>query len=475
VNRHPPWRDCIRIAAVRSVEDAMEDARFQFAGRYVSAMVAALALIGGGFVPAAPITSEQALEWCNGDGHTTPDRMIAGCTALIKSGEFSGRDLAIAFTNRGSAYDDKHDEDRAIADHDSAIRIDPELELAFNNRGNAWGRKGEPDRAIADYDEAIRLNPKFFMAWINRGKTFREDKHDYVRAISDYDEAIRINPRFADAYNSRAIAYHNLGKPDLALQDYDSAIRFDPKFALAYHNRGREYLDKAEYDTAIADFGKALAIDPGYVNAYWNRGNAWFGKADYARAISDYTAALAINDGDSDVYLARAMAYDRNGDLDSALADYDKVLAVKPQDTATLARRGYAHFDRGDFADAAADLAGAAATNPYPYPSLIRFLALARAGQATPDLQPAMLRLNSRDWPYAVFELFLGRSDPAATLAAAQKPEERCEAQFYVGEWQLLKGDRAAARPHIEEAAGSCPKTFIEYTAAQAEVRRLGP
>jgi hypothetical protein len=32
-------------------------------------------------------------------------------------------------------------------------------------------------------------------------------------------------------------------------------------------------------------------------------------------------------------------------------------------------------------------------------------------------------------------------------------------------EWQLLKGDRAAA-PYLEEAAGSCPKTFIEYRAA---------
>jgi hypothetical protein len=66
-----------------------------------------------------------------------------------------------------------------------------------------------------------------------------------------------------------------------------------------------------------------------------------------------------------------------------------------------------------------------------------------------------------------VFELYLGRRDPAATLAAAQKPEERCEAQFYVGEWQLLQGDRAVV--------GTCPKSFIEYTGAQAELRRLGP
>jgi tetratricopeptide (TPR) repeat protein len=460
---------------MRSVEDAMQDAKSHFAGRYFGAFVMAFGLISGGFTPQAPPTAETAIDWCNGDDHATPDMMIAGCSAMIKSGKYSGRDLAIAYTNRGSAYDDKHDEDRAIADQDSAIGIDPTLELAFNNRANAYTRKGEPDRAIADYNEAIRLNPKFFMAWNNRGKTFRDDKHDPARAISDYDEAIRINPEFADAYNSRGIAYDGLGKRELALADYDSALRLDPKFAYAYNNRGLEYLEKRDYDTAIADFGKAVTIIPGYANAYRNRGNAWYGKADYGSAISDYTAALAINDDDSDVHLARGMAYDKRGDAESAIADYDKALAINPQDINTLGKRGYLRFNRGDFADAAADLSRLAASSPYPYPSLLGYLAQSRSGQPVTDLEPAMQRLKNGEWPYPVFELFIGRRDPQATLDAAQKPEEHCEAQFYVGEWQLLRGDRTAARPHLEEAEADCPKTFIEYGAAQAELRRLGP
>ena len=31
---------------------------------------------------------------------------------------------------------------------------------AYNDRGIAWHDKGDLDRAIADYNEAIRLNPK---------------------------------------------------------------------------------------------------------------------------------------------------------------------------------------------------------------------------------------------------------------------------------------------------------------------------
>jgi hypothetical protein len=38
-----------------------------------------------------------------------------------------------------------------------------------------------------------------------------------------------------------------------------------------------------------------------------------------------------------------------------------------------------------------------------------------------------------------------------------------------------LQGERALAKQRFEEAVGNCPKSFIEYTGAQAELRRLGP
>jgi tetratricopeptide (TPR) repeat protein len=137
----------------------------------MTGFVVAMGMIGGGLALAAPAGAQPArqIRWCNGDDHATPAMQISGCTALIQSGKSSRRDLAIAFTNRGSAYDDQGDEDRAIADHDEAIKIDPKLDLAFNNRANAYSRKGEIERALADYDEAIRLNAKFVAALNNRG------------------------------------------------------------------------------------------------------------------------------------------------------------------------------------------------------------------------------------------------------------------------------------------------------------------
>jgi tetratricopeptide (TPR) repeat protein len=459
------------------MEGAMANGNVHPAARYLKAVAIVLVLSGGELAPVSSAGAQSAKQigWCNGDDHATPELMISGCTALIQSKKYSGRNLAMAYTNRGSAYDDERDEDQAIADHNQAIRIDPKLDLAFNNRANAYGRRGDIDRAIADYGQAIRLNPKFSAAYNNRGTTYRDDKRDYARAITDYDQAIRFKPDFADAYNNRGIAHASMGDSDRAIADYTSAIRLDPKFALAYNNRGLEYRDKGEYAAAVTDFSTAIEIDFRYANAFRNRGSAYISMGDYDRAIPDFTTALSIKPKDSETYAGRGLANEKMGDYDRAIADYNSVIALNPQDTAALGNRGYAHFYRGDFADAAADLSKVVGSDLSAYPSLFRFLAQSRAGQAGSGLEGAAQRMNSRDWPHPVFELYLGQSDPAATLAAAQKPEEHCEAQFYVGEWQLLQGDHAAAKQRFEEALGSCPKAFIEYTGAQAELRRLGP
>ena len=38
-----------------------------------------------------------------------PELSISGCTAVIRSGQYSGRDLAVAYNNRGNAYNNLGD------------------------------------------------------------------------------------------------------------------------------------------------------------------------------------------------------------------------------------------------------------------------------------------------------------------------------------------------------------------------------
>src|SRR4029077_19352362 len=102
-------------------------------------------------------------------------------------------------------------------------------------------------------------------------------------------------------------------------------------------------------------------------------------------------------------------------------------------------------------------------------------LARARSGSqdAKRDLEQRASGLRSVQWPFPVIKLFLEQGTPETLLAAADKPEEHCEAQFYLGQWHLLRGARANSIEALRSAAKSCPKDFFEYAGALAELKRL--
>jgi lipoprotein NlpI len=146
--------------------------------------------------------------------------------------------------------------------------------IACNNRGLAYRDKGELDRAIDDFNEAIRINPlpastTHVNVFSNRGLAYR-DNGELDRAIADFNEAIRLDPEFAVAFNSRGFTYDRKGERDRAIADYTEAIRLVPRFAVAFRNRGRAYLYAGALPKALADFSQSSELDPknGYA-ALW--------------------------------------------------------------------------------------------------------------------------------------------------------------------------------------------------------------
>ena len=172
----------------------------------------------------------------------------------------------------------------------------------------------------------------------------------------------------------------------------------------------------------------------------------------------------------------RGNAHRDRGDFDAAVADYNKLIELEPNNAAHRASRGYLKFYKAEFADAAADFLRVLETQDDAYPMLYRYLSRARVGEnAITELEANAGRLKTKAWPYAAIELFLGRRPPDATLSAADRPNDRCEAQFFIGEWHLLQNQREQAEDALRAAANTCPAGFIEHNAAMAELKRLNP
>jgi tetratricopeptide (TPR) repeat protein len=270
------------------------------------------------------------------------DLQIAGCTALIQAGREPTDNLAAAFSKRGTAYFNKGDHDRAIADYDQVIRLKPDDGYAYFNRGIAYDSKGDYDRAIADYDQATRLKPDFVDAYNNRGYAY-SDKGDYDHAIADYDQAIRLKPDYEYAYNNRGFAHSLRGDYDRAIADYDQAIRLKPDDASANNGAcwNRAILGR-DLDRALSECNEALRLrpGPGEASTLDSRAFVYFRLGRYDEAIADATAALAKNPKLAGSLYVRGLARIASGDRPGGSADVDAANAIQPDVAGRYARYG---------------------------------------------------------------------------------------------------------------------------------------
>jgi tetratricopeptide (TPR) repeat protein len=88
------------------------------------------------------------------------DTLISRCDSLIGNEKNAQPDRIRAVLARAAAYDRKQQYDRAIADYDTALQLDPAQADTFNHRGEVWRKKGDRPHALADFGAAIRLNPE---------------------------------------------------------------------------------------------------------------------------------------------------------------------------------------------------------------------------------------------------------------------------------------------------------------------------
>jgi tetratricopeptide (TPR) repeat protein len=160
------------------------------ASRFVGPVVAAIIVVG---LPAFAIAADDNTICFKESGPVA----IAACDRVINSPRSSRDNLVDAYTNRGQEYYTIKDYDKAIADFDRAINLNPRTILAYGNRGNAKSAKGLVDAAIADYTKAISEDPNYTAAYTGRAMEY-ENKGEKARAIADYKKAISVPQKYQD-------------------------------------------------------------------------------------------------------------------------------------------------------------------------------------------------------------------------------------------------------------------------------------
>jgi tetratricopeptide (TPR) repeat protein len=329
-------------------------------------------------------------------------------------------DFAVAYCNRGLAHfksarapgaaDRDKAYNRAILDFTKAIEFDPKHVDAYYNRGLCYNKSfmginydaGKPfaseaedafQRALADFDKALELDPSYALAFAGKGSAYYRHGGEYNKAIAEFTKALKLKDEIAKRWGNEALAgvYANTGRNYTGLQgvnelekaascfdkaaelgklghgawvygllrNYNKALEFrnkrihlienDPdskdhkRIGSAYAARGKTYYLLGQYDKARADFNKALASGSpdrhGYSNAKVHRflgkinlktGKEQDAKKEFNKAITLYTdkTGSRIKSVAASAYSDRGRCYFNLGVYDKAISDLEKAIAL---------------------------------------------------------------------------------------------------------------------------------------------------
>jgi tetratricopeptide (TPR) repeat protein/tRNA A-37 threonylcarbamoyl transferase component Bud32 len=361
------------------------------------------------------------------EGRRLLKQAVADLTEAIKLAPGGAKD----WINRGTAYYDLGQMEKARDNFSEAIRLKPKDATAWYNRGNAYTQLGQDKLAVADYSQAIVLNEELASAWGSRGETYRRLRQR-ENALADLDRAIKLNRKDARSWSNRGTVHYELGHSAEAAADFTEAIRLNPENAVAWSNRGNVRRKLRQLAGAVADCTEAIKRDKNYAPAWSNRANAHVDLGQHKQAIDDYSQAIELDAGFGQAWCYRGTVYLQLGRLAEALHDLTRALEIDENDRIALANRGVIYLRQGPLTKAITDFSKLLEIEPKNVSAWTNrgavYFKLARWKRAIADFDQA-IALGTRD----------------------------ANAWFYRGTAHLRSGDPRSALPDLDEAIKRVP------------------
>jgi tetratricopeptide (TPR) repeat protein len=103
----------------------------------------------------------------------------------------------------------------------------------FDNRGVMLDQLGRLEKAYADFQQSMTLDPKLGDPYVNLGSVMIKQKR-YDEALESINKGIELGMSFPHiGYYDRAVAYQLLGRFKEAYYDYKKTLELEPNFTQA--------------------------------------------------------------------------------------------------------------------------------------------------------------------------------------------------------------------------------------------------
>jgi len=242
---------------------------------------------------------------------------------------------------------------------------------------------------------------------------------------------------------------------------------------------GVEYRSLPDTD-AVKSARAALEANPSNVARIIDLGVAQSGARQFREAIATFTRGLEIEPNNALLLRWRGHRYLSVRDFDAAFADLTRGGKIDGTIYGIWYHLGVVQFLRGDFADAAASFAKAQPIAPdageLAGSTDWLWMSLSRAGRGA-DAKAMLDRRPEKPVDNAYtrrLKLYRGEIGPEAVITAADTDEVQVATLSYgLGNWYLVRGDKAAARKSFERSIQSGGWPGFGFIVSEVELRRL--
>jgi tetratricopeptide (TPR) repeat protein len=327
------------------------------------------------------------------------------------------------------------------------VETHPNDERARNALGGAYNGRQDYEKAIAEYERAIEIDPEYSPSYNNLGYAQRA-VGNYAAAEEAFKRYIELIPDDPNPHDSYAELLLKMGRHDESIAEYRAALAQDPEFVFSYVGIATNQMLMDQGDAARTTLQELYdkAPDSGVRRqALINKATSYLQEGNTAAAMAALGEAHAIAQGEND-WLAVSGDHQLMGDVqlfagnpDEAAAHYAQALesgekAEVPEGVKAGIRKND-HFNKARVAIAKGDVAGAEAA--------------------------AAAYHEVADTPFEVWQdhelmgrIALAKGDAAAALTHfGQSNQQNPEVLYAIAEAHKAAGDAAAAREAAERAA----------------------
>lgn len=256
--------------------------------------------------------------------------------------------------------------DEAMAKFNEVLQADPDHGGALNYRAKVHIVRKEFDKAMADIDHAIELEPEQYRFASTKGLIY-EHLREAQKGIEWYSKALDLHGFDSGSLKGRVALYVSLGEYEKARGDCDWLLKHQ-KTSSNCTRRAEVLLKLGETEAAYWDFVAASRLNWVDAEPVLALGDFFlFHAPDRRQAVSYYTAAIKEYSDPPVARLRRGMAFATLEPplfFDKALADFSGYIKVKPDDPEGYAERAKLYLSMNERPKALADIRKALHLDP---------------------------------------------------------------------------------------------------------------